>query len=570
MSLTCPSSCPSSCPAHAARPAATRRAAVLAVAVLAAASLLAGCATRTEPTVAAPAIPAAYKPAAEPLVHSDCAPPACPAPALSWQPADGLQPASSGPWWLGFGDALLDELQAELARGNASLEAAQAQYRQAVALADAARAGLFPTVGASLSATRSRAASSDDGTRASTSTRYTASLPLSWELDLWGRVRRQVESGRAQAEASAADLAGVRLSQQALLAQQFISLRIADTRIALLQRLLDDDRQTLALTRRRQAAGVVAASDVDQAQVQLSATEAQLLDAQLQREQLENAIAVLLGRAPAAFALAPRPWVTPGAADAGPALASASQPSTAQPPTAPPSTGPARPASGAPSAAAPSAVASADASAVEPAPALRLPAIPVGLPSTLLLRRPDIVAAQQQVAAARADLGVAQTAWFPTLTLSASAGAQAASWADLLSAPTRVWSLGPQLAATLFDGGLRTAQREQAQAALDVAAAQYRQTVLAAFQEVEDQLAALRLLDESARVQQQAVAAARRTLAAARSRYRAGTASALDLVSAQSSLRSAELERLTLQGRQLAAAVTLIQALGGGWQAGAP
>lgn len=564
MSLTCPSSCP----AHAARPAATRRAAVLAVASLAAASLLAGCATRTEPTVAAPAIPAAYKPAAEPLVHSDCAPPACPVPALSWQLADGLQPASSGPWWLGFGDALLDELQAELARGNASLEAAQAQYRQAVALADAARAGLFPTVGANLSATRSRAASSDDGTRASTGTRYAASLPLSWELDLWGRVRRQVESGRAQAEASAADLAGVRLSQQALLAQQFISLRIADTRIALLQRLLDDDRQTLALTRRRQAAGVVAASDVDQAQVQLSATEAQLLDAQLQREQLENAIAVLLGRAPAAFALAPRPWVTPGAADAGPALAS--QPLIAQPPTAPPSTGPARPASGAPSAAAPSADASADASAVEPAPALRLPAIPVGLPSTLLLRRPDIVAAQQQVAAARADLGVAQTAWFPTLTLSASAGAQAASWADLLSAPTRVWSLGPQLAATLFDGGLRTAQREQAQAALDVAAAQYRQTVLAAFQEVEDQLATLRLLDESARVQQQAVAAARRTLAAARSRYRAGTASALDLVSAQSSLRSAELERLTLQGRQLAAAVTLIQALGGGWQAGAP
>lgn len=547
MSLTCPSSCP----AHAARPAATRRAAVLAVAVLAAASLLAGCATRTEPTVAAPAIPAAYKPAAEPLVRSDCAPPACPAPALSWQPTDGLQPPSSGPWWQGFGDPLLGELQAELARGNASLEAAQAQYRQAVALADAARAGLFPTVGANLSATRSRAASSDDGTRASTGTRYAASLPLSWELDLWGRVRRQVESGRAQAEASAADLAGVRLSQRALLAQQFISLRIADTRIALLQRLLDDDRQMLALTRRRQAAGVVAASDVDQAQVQLSATEAQLLDAQLQREQLENAIAVLLGRAPAAFALAPRPWVTPGAADAGPVLAS-------QPPIAQPSTGPARPAAGAPSAAG------------DPAPALQLPAIPVGLPSTLLLRRPDIVAAQQQVAAARADLGVAQTAWFPTLTLSASAGAQAASWADLLSAPTRVWSLGPQLAATLFDGGLRTAQREQAQAALDVAAAQYRQTVLAAFQEVEDQLAALRLLDESARVQEQAVAAARRTLAAARSRYRAGTASALDLVSAQSSLRSAELERLTLQGRQLAAAVTLIQALGGGWQAGAP
>lgn len=536
MSLTCPSSCP----AHAARPAATRRAAVLAVASLAAASLLAGCATRTEPTVAAPAIPAAYKPAAEPLVHSDCAPPACPVPALSWQLADGLQPASSGPWWLGFGDALLDELQAELARGNASLEAAQAQYRQAVALADAARAGLFPTVGANLSATRSRAASSDDGTRASTSTRYAASLPLSWELDLWGRVRRQVESGRAQAEASAADLAGVRLSQQALLAQQFISLRIADTRIALLQRLLDDDRQTLALTRRRQAAGVVAASDVDQAQVQLSATEAQLLDAQLQREQLENAIAVLLGRAPAAFRLAPRPWTA----------ANASADASADP------------------SAAPSADMPADASAV--APALQLPAIPVGLPSTLLLRRPDIVAAQQQVAAARADLGVAQTAWFPTLTLSASAGAQAASWADLLSAPTRVWSLGPQLAATLFDGGLRTAQREQAQAALDVAAAQYRQTVLAAFQEVEDQLATLRLLDESARVQQQAVAAARRTLAAARSRYRAGTASALDLVSAQSSLRSAELERLTLQGRQLAAAVTLIQALGGGWQAGAP
>lgn len=500
---------------------------------LAASTLLAGCATRTEPTVAAPALPGTYKPAAEPLVRSDCAPPACPAPALSWQPTDALQPAASGAWWQGFGDPLLDELQAELARGNASLEAAQAQYRQAVALADAARAGLFPTVGASLSATRSRAASSDDGARASTSTRYAASLPLSWELDLWGRVRRQVESGRAQAEASAADLAGVRLSQQALLAQQFISLRIADTRIALLQRLLQDDRQTLALTRKRQAAGVVAASDVDQAQVQLSATEAQLLDAQLQREQLENAIAVLLGRAPAAFALPPRPWVTEGAASAEAGPAAGSPPASA-------------------------------------APALQLPAIPVGLPSTLLLRRPDIVGAERLVAAARAELGAAQVAWFPTLTLGASIGAQALSWSDLLDAPTRVWSWGPQLAATLFDGALRTAQREQAQAALDAAAAQYRQTVLTALQEVEDQLAALRLLDESARIQQQAVEAARRSLAAARSRYRAGTASALDLVSAQSSLRAAELDRLTLQGRQLGAAVTLVQALGGGWQAGAP
>jgi NodT family efflux transporter outer membrane factor (OMF) lipoprotein len=488
--------------------------------------VLAGCASRTEPSVAAPTLPEAYKPAAEPLVRSDCAPPACAAPALAWQPTDALAAPPSGAWWAGFGDPLLDALQAELARSNATLEAAQAQYRQALALADAARAGLFPTVGASLSATRSRAASSDDGARASsasTSTRYTASLPLSWELDLWGRVRQQVASGRAQAEASAADLAGVRLSQQALLAQQFISLRIADTRIALLQRLLQDDRQTLALTRKRQAAGVVAASDVDQAQVQLSATEAQLLDAQLQREQLENAIAVLLGRPPAAFSLPARPWT-----------------------------------------------AGAETGAADPPPALQLPALPVGLPSTLLRRRPDIVGAERLVAAARSELGVAQLAWFPSLTLSASVGAQALSWSDLLDAPTRVWSWGPQLAATLFDGGLRSAQREQAQAALDAAAAQYRQTVLTALQEVEDQLATLRLLDESARVQEQAVAAARRSLAAARSRYRAGTASALDLVSAQSSLRSAELDRLTLQGRQLAAAVTLIQALGGGWQAGAP
>lgn len=529
--------------------------------------LLAGCATRSEPQAIPPAIPAAYRAAPQPLVQADCGPASCPAPAWSWQPADAVTPPLADGWWRSLGDPLLDALQAELARSNASLEAAQARYRQALAAAEQARAALFPTVGASLSATRSRATASSGGqaaSSASTTTRYSAAIPLSWEVDLWGRVRQQVESGRAQAEASAADLAGVRLSQQALLAQQFISLRVADTRIAVLQRLREDDLRTLALTRRRQSAGVVAVSDVDQAQVQLHTTETQLLEAQLTREQLQHSIAVLLGRPPAGLELPPRPLPTPAADTASEGDAGGPAAMSLAAPVAAPAAASAVPAAPAGAPAAAGAPASAD------PPPLALPAIPVGLPSTLLLRRPDIVAAERQVAAARAQRGAAQAAFFPTLTLGASVGAQALSWSDLLNAPTRVWSLGPTLAATLFDAGARSAQRDQAQAALDAAAATYRQTVLAAFQEVEDQLATLSLLDTSARVQQQSLQAARRTLRAAQARYRAGTASALDLSSAQSAVRSAELDRLSLQGRQLAAAVTLIQALGGGWQAGAP
>jgi NodT family efflux transporter outer membrane factor (OMF) lipoprotein len=378
--------------------------------------------------------------------------------------------------------------------------------RAAQAATQAARAQLWPAVGGSASAVRRSQATSGGGTTAGNN--YNAALELGWELDLWGKIRRGVEASDASAEASAADLAAATLSLQALLAQDYLLLRVQDAEIALLNDTVAAYERSLTLTRNQYAAGIVARGDVAQAEAQLAATKAQLLDAGIARAQLEHAIAVLVGRPPSAFAIAPRPL------------------------------------------------------------AAVFPQIPVAVPSELLERRPDIATAERRVAAANAQIGVAQAAFFPSLSLGAIGGVQSSVIGDLLSLPARYWALGPALVAqTLFDAGLRQAQKAQAIAVWDETVAGYRQTVLAGFQEVEDNLAALAILEREAAVQAEAVKAARESVAIATNQYKAGTTSFLAVVVLQTAALNSERTELAILARRLAASVGLIKALGGGWSA---
>ena len=374
----------------------------------------------------------------------------------AWKPAQPADGAERGAWWKAFGDPQLDALEARIEIGNQNLRLAEAQYRQARALVQQARAGLFPSLSGSVSVTRSRTPATG-----SASTSHVLSLDASWEADLWGRVRREVEANVAGAEASAADLANARLSAQAELASDYFQLRVLDV-----QRQLFDDTvaaydKSLALTRNRYAVGVAGKADVVQAEAQLTSTRAQAIDLGVARAQLEHAIAILLGKAPAEFSL-PRASVALGTRD-----------------------------------------------------------IPPGMPSQLLERRPDIAAAERRVAAANAQIGVAKAAFFPDLTLSASGGFQSPSVANWISAPSRFWAVGPTLAQSIFDAGLRNALSAQAVAVYDASVAAYRQTVLGAFQEVEDNLAALRILGEEARVQEDAVRAARESVTLTTNQYKA-------------------------------------------------
>jgi NodT family efflux transporter outer membrane factor (OMF) lipoprotein len=418
-----------------------------------------------------------------------------------WKPAQPADDADRGDWWKAFADPQLDALEAQVAIGNQNLRLAEAQYRQARALVGQARAARFPSLTGSVSVTRSRAPASGE------STSHVVALDASWEADLWGRVRREVEASVAGAEASAADLAAARLSAQAELASAYFQLRVLDVQ----RQLLDDTalayQKTLALTRNRYAVGVAGKADLVQAEAQLKGTQAQAIDLGVARAQLEHAIAVLLGKAPADFSLPPA------------------------------------------------------------SSAIGMRRIPPGMPSQLLERRPDIAAAERRVAAANAQIGVARSAFFPDLTLSASAGFQSPSVAHWISAPNRFWSLGPALAQSLFDAGLRRAQSEQAIAAYDASVASYRQTVLGAFQEVEDNLAALRILGEEAGVQDEAVRAARESVVLTTNQYKAGTVSYLSVVTVQATQLADERAAVAIYGQRLLAEVALIKALGGGWQA---
>ena len=423
-----------------------------------------------------------------------------------WKVAEPKDGAVHSAWWRDFGDQTLDKLELQLEVSNQSLHAAEAQYRQARALVRAARSAFFPTIGVQGAVTRSEGSI---GNAASTDNKvintYGASADLNWELDLWGRIRRGSEAARASAQAGAADLAGARLSLQAELATDYFNLRIVDAQKKLLERTVAAYEETVRLTQNRYDAGVVMRSDVVQAQVQLKSAQAQLIDVSADRAQLEHAIALLLGKPPSDFSLA----------------------------------------------------------SVEAE--IALPATPQTVPSDLLEQRPDIAGAERRVASANAQIGVARSAYFPQLTLSGSGGYRNTVFADLFSLPSRIWSVGPALAETLFDGDARRAESERTKAAYDESVAQYRQTVLTGFQEVEDNLAALRILADEAQIESEAVDLARESVRLITNQYKAGTVAYIDVVNLQATLYTNERTALALQGRRITAHINLVKALGGGW-----
>ena len=416
-----------------------------------------------------------------------------------WKIAEPRDGVPRGKWWEIFGDTQLNALADKVEKSNQDLRVAEAQYRRAQAVVQQSRAGLFPVVTGEVSVTRS-----GTGSRAP-ATNYDLSGRASWDADLWGRVRRGVESSEASAAATAADVESVRLLVQSELVINYLALRVVDTQKKLLDESSAAFAKSLEMTQNRYKAGLAGRVDVAQAEAQLKGTQAQSIDTGVQRAQLEHAIAVLLGASPAEFALPAAPIK------------------------------------------------------------VAMPSIPAGLPSELLERRPDIAAAERRVAAANAQIGVAQAAFYPSLTLSAGAGLASSSFAHWLSLPSRFWSLGPALAQSIFDGGLRQSVSDQAIASYDASVATYRQTVLSAFADVEDNLAALRILEQEAKIQDETVRAARLSLELTLNQYKAGIVSYLNVVSAQTTLLGNERTELSLLGRRLTAAAQLVRALGGGW-----
>jgi NodT family efflux transporter outer membrane factor (OMF) lipoprotein len=407
-------------------------------------------------------------------------------------------------WWEAFDDSILNSLEEQVTVSNQSIALAESQYRQAQALVQLARANYFPTIGASAAFTRSQPA----GNTTDIVNQHEVSLNATWEVDLWGKVRRQVESSKASAEASFADLQAMRLSMQAELALNYFQLRILDAQKKNLEDAVSAYGKALELTQNRYKAGVVAKADVAAAQTQLKSAQAQAIDVGVQRAQLEHAIAILTGKPPADFSLTPVIFVQPQIK------------------------------------------------------------IPVAIPSDLLERRPDIASAERKMAAANALVGVAKAAYYPTLSLSGSLGYASSELASLFTSPSFFWALGPTaLAATLFDGGARKAQTEQAMAAYDGTVAFYRQTVLAGFQDVEDNLAALRILDEEAQSQELAVKSARESVILTTNQYKAGIVSYLNVVTVQTIALTNERSAINISGQRLNAAVLLVKALGGGWSA---
>ena len=407
-------------------------------------------------------------------------------------------------WWTLFKDPVLNDLQDRLLKGNQTLASTAAAVGVAQAAVASSRAGLFPTVGVSPGANRTaNVSTSPKGTS------YTVQGSLSsWELDLWGRVAATVDAADARYQASRHTLAATRLSLQATLAQTYFSLRASDALAQVLTQTVTAYTRSLDLTQNRYQGGVASAADVAQAQTQLKSAQAQLVEARLQRAQLEHAIASLLGQAPATVALAP------------------------------PTVG------------------------ELPAP----PQVPLQLPSTLLARRPDIAAAAAQVAAANAQMGAADAAFLPALTLSVNGGFRNNDLGSLIQAGNKFWSLGPTLAYALFDGGARRAASDSARASYDQTVASYRQAVLTALQEVEDNLIAASLLQEEMGLQQESLTSARRALDIAQNQYKAGTVSYLNVVTAQTTVLSAERSLLDVRNRRLAAVNQLLKNLAGRWE----
>jgi NodT family efflux transporter outer membrane factor (OMF) lipoprotein len=439
--------------------------------------------------------------------------PAVPAPPAykevgDWKPAEPNDQNLGGNWWTVFQDPQLDALELQVNVSNQNLKSAEAQFQQARAALRYNRADYYPTVTAGPSATRTRvSANAPTGSllRGVTYNDFVFPFDVSYQADVWGRVRKTVESSREQAQASAADLATVNLSMHADLAVDYFQARSLDAQEQLLNTTVTQYEQALELNESRFQGGIASEVEVEQAKTILQTTRAQAIDVGVARAQFEHAVAILIGKPPAEFSLPPLPL------------------------TAPP------------------------------------PHIPVGVPSLLLERRPDIAAAERLVASANAQIGVAKSAYYPAISLGASGGFESSSITTLLNGPSGLWSFGLSAVGTVFDVGRRRALTDQARAAYDSQVANYRQTVLNGFQQVEDNLAAVRILENEAEVQDQAVVAAQRSLDLSITRYKGGVTSYLEVITAQNAALTDEVTAVNILGRRMANTVLLIQALGGGW-----
>jgi NodT family efflux transporter outer membrane factor (OMF) lipoprotein len=424
-----------------------------------------------------------------------------------WKTAEPEDDTIRGQWWEVFHEPVLNAFESQVADSNQSVAAALANFLAARAVVKQARSQYFPTVTADPSITESRQPLSQSSLSPTsvTSTEYSLPFDASWELDFWGRIRNTLKANSLEAQATLADLGNVRLTVQAEVAVDYFQLRVLDTQKQLLDSSALAYQESLKLTQVQQGTGLASGQDIEQAETQLEITRAQATDLGIQRAQLEHAIAMLLGKPASSFSIATN--------------------SLAENPVA----------------------------------------IPFGVPSQLLERRPDIAAAERRVAEANAQIGVARAAYYPTITLTSAVGYQSTSLENLFSGPGLIWSVGATLAQTLFDGGLRKAVTEQARAIYQGTVANYRQTVLTAFQEVEDNLSTLRILSQELQQQNAAVESSQRYLTLASTRYQSGLDSYLDVITAQISLLSNQRTAMNLQMQQLTASVQLIKALGGGW-----
>jgi NodT family efflux transporter outer membrane factor (OMF) lipoprotein len=427
----------------------------------------------------------------------------------NWKTARPNDQNLGGNWWEIFQDPQLNALEQQVNVSNQNLKAAVAQYQEARAALRYNRADYYPTLSVDPSAVRQRYSNNrppqGSGFNGQTFNDFTVPFNLSYEVNAWGRVSKNVEYYREQAQASAGDLAVVNLSMHAALAVDYFAARSLDAEEKLLQDTVKQYEQALQLTEDRYHGGVGSEVEVEQAKTILETTRAQAVDVGVARAQYEHAVAVLIGKPPAQFSLPPLPI------------------------TAPP------------------------------------PSIPVGVPSQMLERRPDIAAAERRVAAANAQIGLARLAYYPVINLFASGGFDSAAISTLFQGPSAIWAIGGSAAQTIFDGGRRRALSEEARAGYDSAVANYRETTLTAFQQVEDNLAALGVLENEAAVQANAVEAAQRSLDLSVTRYEGGVTSYLEVITAQNAALTDEVTAVNILGRRMASAVLLIEALGGGW-----
>jgi NodT family efflux transporter outer membrane factor (OMF) lipoprotein len=426
-----------------------------------------------------------------------------------WKAAQPNDQNLGGAWWTIFEDPQLDALEVQVSVSNQNLKAAEAQFQQARAVLRYYRADYYPTVTAGPSATRTRTSANSPTSsllRGATYNDFVLPFNVSYQADVWGRVRKNVESYREQAQASAADLATVNLSMHADLAVDYFQARSLDAEEQLLNSTVQEYKEALELNENRFQGGISSEVEVEQAKTQLQTTRAAAIDVGVLRAQFEHAVAILIGKPPAGFSL--------------PAL----------PLAAPP------------------------------------PHVPISLPSELLERRPDIAAAERRVAAANAQIGVAKSAYYPLISIGASGGFESSAITTLINGPSGLWSVGLSAVGTVFDGGRRRSLNDQARGAYDYQVAAYRENVLTGFQQVEDNLAAVRILEDEAKVQDEAVVAAQRSLDLSVARYKGGVTSYLEVTTAQSAALGDEVTAVNILGRRMANTVLLIQALGGGWE----